>query len=517
MNSSRLRFLVIILLTLGIFFRFIHLEQKPYWGDEADSLNWISGCTKSELMQTALKGNPMRVEEVLKYQRPCPDKKFTDTITAIAEVPEHPPLYYLIARPWMELFKITPRGLSAIISLLVFPGVYWLCLELFESSLVGWIAIAVTAISPVHLIYAQEVREYSLWTVAILLLSWALLKAIRINTKLNWSIYTVILMLGFYTHILSVIIVIAHGIYVAIRENFKFSKIMINYLLGTLASILLFIPWILVILGKWNSHLPSVGTSQTPRGALMQTWVVDISRIFVDLNDSFNYQKSYIYLLVFILVIYSIYFLCRNTLPKTYLFILSLILVSALLLGLPDLILGKQRFVGQRYWLPCYLGIQIAVSYLITCKINHSMCVKSWQHKSWLIITVVLISSGVLSCAVRAQTDTWWNKHREYYHSEVAKIINQSNHPLVLAAWFDMRTLSHSLDLDVSLQDIRLKQDVKSVGKGFEKIFVYKDKGILDYFIVNHSNYKIKNIYCWKRSTIPVTTATATLWELEKK
>jgi len=43
------------------------------------------------------------------------------------------------------------RSLSAWISLLVFPRVYWLCWELFRSASVGWIAVTIVAVRPFHI------------------------------------------------------------------------------------------------------------------------------------------------------------------------------------------------------------------------------------------------------------------------------------------------------------------------------------------------------------------------------
>lgn len=45
--------------------------------------------------------------------------------------------------------------------------------------------MALIAVSPFHVLYAQEAREYSLWTVTILLSSAALLRAMRVKTKLS--------------------------------------------------------------------------------------------------------------------------------------------------------------------------------------------------------------------------------------------------------------------------------------------------------------------------------------------
>jgi uncharacterized membrane protein len=167
-----LRFSIIILLVFGIFFRFVNLNQKTYWEDETLTSLRSSGYSVEEVVQQVFDGRVISIEDLKKYQHPNPEKSLTDTINALVEHPEHPPLYYLMSRFWMQLFSgfaTTPRSLSALISLLILPCVYWLCLELFESSMVGWVAVALVAVSPVYVRYAQEARQYSLWTVIILL------------------------------------------------------------------------------------------------------------------------------------------------------------------------------------------------------------------------------------------------------------------------------------------------------------------------------------------------------------
>lgn len=106
--------------------------------------------------------------------------------------------------------------------------------------------------------------------------------------------------------------------------------------------------------------------------------------------------------LILILVGYSIYFLCRNTSKQVWLFVLTLIGTTGLALIIPDLIFEGQRSKTARYLLPCYLGIQLAFAYLISNKITF-VSIKSWSVKVWRIITVTLISFGVLSCALGSQ------------------------------------------------------------------------------------------------------------------
>ncbi|NES86585.1 MAG: hypothetical protein F6K10_37440, partial [Moorea sp. SIO2B7] len=381
------------------------------------------------------------------------------------------------------------------------------------------IAISAIAISPLHVLYAQEARQYSLWTVTILLSSWAMLRAMRVNTKKSWGVYAVTLALGLYTHLISVMVAIAHGIYVISKESFRFTKTVIAYIFASLTGFLLFLPWMIIYLAHSKDRIdksPGWSKTATPLTSLVQTWILNLSRVFFDFNDSFSYRNSLGYILIIIIVVYSVYFICRHTPKRVWLFIGILIGVPALLLAMPDLILGGRRSTPIRYFIPSYLSIQIAIAYLIYVKISPSMSLKIWEQKLWQFTTIALISSVIISCVFIFHADTWWNKYREYYHSEVAKIINQANNPLVIAPWFDMRSLSHSLASHVELQDIRLRKEINSVGKGFSDVFFYKNKGPLKYFLDTHPNYRIENTYNWKRQTTPVTTTKTTLWQIVK-
>ena len=182
---SWLRFLIIFLLAMGILFRFFNLDGKVYWHDETYTSLRISGYKITEVKQQIFNNRVISGESFAQFQGANQQKSLNDTIMTLAkEDPHHPPLYYIIARLWMEIFgnSVTAiRSLSACISLLVFPCVYWLCRELFNVPLsVPGVAIALMAISPIQLVYAQEAQEYILWLVTILLSSASLLRAMRL-------------------------------------------------------------------------------------------------------------------------------------------------------------------------------------------------------------------------------------------------------------------------------------------------------------------------------------------------
>ena len=193
---------------------------------------------------------------------PNPERTLKDTIFSLkTEDPHHPPLYYTSLRFWTQRFGhsiATIRSWSAVLSLFTFPAIYWLCLELFESSLVGWVAIALLSVSPFHVLYAQEARQYSLWTVTILLSNASLLHALRSPSNnireriVSWGTYSVTLALGFYTFLLSGLVAIGQGIYVIIRERFRLTKNLVEFAIASLFAVISFTPWILVVLNNSN-------------------------------------------------------------------------------------------------------------------------------------------------------------------------------------------------------------------------------------------------------------------------
>ncbi len=223
-------FLFVTVLVIGIFFRFANLGRKVYWWDEVVNSIHSAGYSKQDVVEQieAWKDKNITISDLHKYQYPNLETNSFDVIRVLATTePQSPPLYYLFSRWWTQLFgsSVTvQRSLSAFISLLTFPSMYWLCWELFGSSLAAWIGVIFIATSPFHLVYAQEVRMYALWTVTILVSSASLLRAIRLQRKRDWVIYAASLTISLYTFPLSILVAIGHGIYLSTAVVSKFLK-----------------------------------------------------------------------------------------------------------------------------------------------------------------------------------------------------------------------------------------------------------------------------------------------------
>jgi uncharacterized membrane protein len=201
-------------------------------------------------MQQDFQGKTISVEDLLaKYQQINPEKNWLDTVKGLAtEEPQLSPLYFILAIFWVQ--SLGPqvaalRSLSAWISLLVFPRVYWLCWELFRSASVGGMAVTIVAVGPFHVLYAQEAIPYMMFAVLVLLSNAILLLAIALQkstarfkspsklSKAVWSIYAIALSLGLYSSLLFFLVAFAHGIYVIRTYNWRFSKTLSAYLLAS--------------------------------------------------------------------------------------------------------------------------------------------------------------------------------------------------------------------------------------------------------------------------------------------
>ncbi|MBD2447758.1 glycosyltransferase family 39 protein [Nostoc sp. FACHB-152] len=487
---SWLRLLIVVVLVVGVFFRFFNLDGKIYWHDETFTSLRISGYTAGEVKQRILTNSVITKESLAHYQGLNQEKGLNDTIKSLAiEDPQHPPVYYVLARFWVGIFgnSVTAiRSLSALISLLVFPCTYWLCRELFPApSGITNVAIALMAISPIQLVYAQEAREYILWVVTILLSSASLLRALRLDAKSqnnlsirigNWVIYSVTLALSLYTFLLSGFVAVAHSIYVIATAKFSVNKTVKAYLLASLAGFLAFMPWIAVLIDNFGQFDKSTSWTklQLPLEALIKSWLLQLSRIFLDLNFGFENPISYLITLIFLtLVVYAIYFLCRTAKSQVWLFIVTLTVLPALPLMLPDLIVGGIRSLSERYLLPSYLGIQLAVNYLIAQQLcNRSLL----RRRIGQFIMMVLIICGLVSYCVSSQAETWWSKVISDGNPQVAKIINQAENPLLISDdvginYGNVFSLSYVLQPKVKYL-LLSEQNFPNIPNGFSDIFL---------------------------------------------
>lgn len=514
--------LVLAIVGVGIFFRFYHLNYKVYWLDEIYTSLRLAGYTRAAYIQNLFTGNLVGVAALQHYQYPTVEKSWVDMVQSIAaDEPQLTPLYFVLLRFWVQGLgdSITAiRSFSAVIGLCLLPCMWWLCRELFRSPQAGWIAIAILSISPVHVLYAQEARPYSLLAVFTVLSSAVLLWAMRTQTRSHWAIYGLTVALGLYTHLLFGLVAIAHGIYVgldhsggldhsrdgaAIAHPNVTSRVtlhrlsprvlsprVLGYLLATGAALLSSLPWLALLVRDFEqvdgiSALSSQGRSASE---LIDKWFLIINQAFLGAGlDTTNG-------LLICLVAVALYVLCRHSSRSVWLFVLLLIGIPFVTLALPDLINGGGRSIRIRYLIPSYLGIQLALTYLFA---TQAIQAKTWAQKLCRMTLIVFLVASGIGCAVMSQSQLWWNKGigRSAYYIPVAELINYAKQPLVISDRhpIDVLGLSHRLHPDVMFQLVERPQQL-TVAKGFSSIFLLNPSQRLRNKLIRQ-NYHLTLLY----------------------
>ncbi|MCU0567922.1 MAG: glycosyltransferase family 39 protein [Oculatellaceae cyanobacterium Prado106] len=496
--SRFLKLFLVLLLVAGVCFRFYNIDRKVYWLDEARTSLRMSGHTQTELVQEVFTGQVVDVATLQQYQRPTPTKTWGDTLHALKGNAEHTPLYFLLARLWTEGFGYSIaniRGLSVFFSLLVFPCLFWLCRELFESPAVAWMAMALVAVMPLQVLYAQEARPYSLWTMEILLSSAVLLWAMRSpQNRWRWLTYGITLVTGLYTQLLFGLVAIAHGLYVLVEEDLlikrRWTPTAIGYSLATLGSLTALLPWLGLIWHNLDQVQEATQSLYQPYqfSTLINEWFLNLSRGFIDRElGSLNT------LAVVLLAFFPLYYLCRKTSRTTWLFIITLVAVTFLALALPDIFLGGQRSLRIRYFIPSFLGLQIALAYLLVKQFQ----AKSWFARFWQLVGMAVIVGGLMACFSSAQAQVWWNKSipRSAYYPEVSALINQSDRPLVISDSdpAEILTFSYWLDEKVKLQLVGRPRQLR-VAESYTPTFLLNPSRRLRTRVKNQG-YHLKRLY----------------------
>ncbi len=547
--------LLVIILLLGFFFRFTNLESKVFWVDEVSTAVRASGYTIAEVTNDLIQQGIVDRKALFSYQRLGGDKTFRDSFNALTKSPEHTPLYFLLIRVWMHLWGDSIsiiRSFSAFISLLVFPSLYWLCQELFNRRLISWLAVMLISVSPFYVAYAQEARPYSLWTVAILLMSASFLRAIKHNNKQSWILYSFSLIIGFYTSLFSLYVAFFQGIYFLLTLSKKRLKVSKNYVLFSLISLIIFIPWILVIINNinllhkntsWmrgNFNIPDIiavyigtnlltfgdlpisqnsnpihtaialitiiistsaaikiSSSWKKKPAKFSLWLTIISSILLLSNyiylDWITIIGALVALCILSLSVYSIYYLIVNTKRDRWLFIITLMLSLPVPLLLADIINQGQSSTAPRYLIPLQLGILIAVAYTLGSKITAIQRQKFWQ-----FVLVAFLTLGIFSCVRNLNLSPFYQKGRNINNPAIAQLINQNNSALLVAEYsstMDAFSLAYSLSPQVKYKVVNQGENLDKYIKKFENIYVLKPSLQLKQKLQDNMQINFKQVY----------------------
>lgn len=480
---------IILSLILGIFFRFENLDKKLIWHDEVGTRLFSAGLQVDDWSSVLYTGQVLDVDLVRSIHN-THKKDAIDILRGLAQDdPHHPPLYYFLAGIWGRIFSddiVTLRMLSAIFSLLMFPGIFWFCRELFQSQRIAWTASALLAVSPFFVLYAQEAREYTLWFALILLSNAALIRAIRLTELkeetnstnhifISWTLCTFITALALYTSLATATVILSQAVFILFREKFRFNKITLMSAGALSLGVVIFAPWAYALAMRWEAFQISMAWSKMiiiPNSSLLSILALNISRIVIDFWPDYQGIESFVAVgLASLFVLTAICFLIKYAPFKKGALVLFLIIVPISIVLVPDLVLGGIRSVSARYLAPSLIGILVAIAYLLGAESE------SGKLRIQNTVFIVLLVLGIASCFLNSKQEVVWTKGISYNLPKVADMINQSQTALVVGNRErhhpgNLLALSYLFKDETKMQFLATEQEYE-LPQNFSGIFLY--------------------------------------------
>ena len=483
------RVCVVALVALGFFFRFAGLGSKVFWWDETHTGRAIAGSFWPEILEDIYDGQVLTRDEILVHQFPREGRTTVTTMRVLVwEDPRQVPLYFVLARFWVKVFGASTtilRAFSAVLSMICLPLTFLLARELFGRSLEAWVAVGLVAVSPVHLVYAQEARQYVLWVDLVLLSSWLLLLAVKRTSErgrpawLWFVLYTGAIGLTLITHLLTVLVMAAHLLFVVASERFRLTTAVWLTAAAELVVTLLFSPWALSILAE-AEHRAWIPWAATDVGFTkwLRMVIGSYARPFFDIDVGIVHLKFIDQapgVFVLALVLAGVALLIRWAPRQSRMFLLILGLTCSMPMIAVDLFSGGLRTVVIRYQFPVVIAMQLCVAYVIARLLTSSE--QRWRRGgAWT--AAVLVVCGILSCVFYWRADVWWNKASARGLLAATGFIERSSAPLVVSSNSDGHSMGTVMSLAHASSDrsrflLVVEPEMPVIPDEFEDVFLW--------------------------------------------
>jgi uncharacterized membrane protein len=434
--------------------RFFHLAEKPFWLDEAFTAFHLSGYPDAEVNAFVL-GQIRSAADMLQFQRLNGQHGWVDMVRHIVETaPELPPLYFLLLRGWSHLFgpSVTAmRSFSALFGALLLPLVYWFCWVAFRDRRVGLVAALLIGLSPFHLLLSQEARPYTLWLVEVMLANIALVQAERSGRRQAWLLYVLAMVLAFYTHLLTLLLLLAQAVAVLWRRQQAMWK---GFLLSSLGIVAGISPWIWLGFLRpqaFDEHAYVVPGRPLP--VLIKGLVRGLSVFFVDFSLDENSPKHLLGLMAILVFVMFIALAgavihAKNRDLWSIRLLLTLAILPPSLIFVSDLGLRGIRSLSVRYFSFSHTMLEILLALALVQSLN-----PRWRRwRSGLMATLVLM--GLISHLTYFQAPSWWHKTLTQADRCIATVTNPLSQPLLITDEFFVRAtaLSHGVKPQLRFQ-----------------------------------------------------------------
>jgi uncharacterized membrane protein len=214
--------LLFVWIAIGAGLRFTHLAGKPPWTDEFATMVFSLGNS----YQMVPLDQAISLDSMLQPLQPNPTASASVVMHHLFTEDHHPPLYFVLAHWWMQLFPAAKefislwvaRSLPALLGVISIPAMYGLGWLAFRSRLVAQLAAAMMAVSPFGVFLAQEARHYALgilWVIASVCCLVVAVQHLKRRTLIpHWLVlcWVVVNSLGVATHYFFILTLTAEAI-----------------------------------------------------------------------------------------------------------------------------------------------------------------------------------------------------------------------------------------------------------------------------------------------------------------
>jgi uncharacterized membrane protein len=422
--------LAIAAIAAGVLFRFSNVGVKTFWGDETYTLLRVSGYTQRDLDRLS-NGQVHSIDAVRFFQRPHFEKNILDTANSLAvDEPQHAPLYFAAEQLWMKAFgdsATAARSLSVLAGTIALIGMFWLGSELFpDSKYARWIGVAIFAVSPFHVAYSHEAREYSAWAAITIISTAALLRAARQRTFGWWLLYTAIVVAGCYTDLIFVYVIAAHGLALLCVKSTRTLRTLGWFCASAAAALIAYSPWLLAFYQHRSVLAYDIGwaANAMPLQIYLGKLAFNASTVFFDLTFV-DTKYAVVAALVLCVVVAALVVVARSAPPLARAVIFALLLTTSLPFVVQDALTHTFYATGSRYFVPAWIAVELAVTFACAVYAERSG-VREGVRIAWRSALVALLVLGSVSNAVGIRQSIWWDNHDDATSQSMADAVNVS-------------------------------------------------------------------------------------------
>jgi len=287
----------------------------------------------------------------------------------------HVPLYHIVMHYWQIAFGndiIVTRALSLGFFVALIPLFFYGLRSIYNKQ-IAYLATMLLVVSPFIHWFSSETRMYTMVLLLTVVSQFTFLHLMRTNRSEYWLLYTVVAILGMYTHYFFNLVLLSQIIFFFTFRTTHFTASHLkNFLTAGCLALAAFIPWVYAV-------IQGAGTDADPQ--LVAPSSVDFFNLFA--NFLFGFQidlvNSYIlsfWPLLFVLMIFGLKRSNPFSAETTF------FLISAFV---PLFVAFAASYVLQPLFLSRYLIVSLpAIVILIALSINHF----SFDFRNKLLTTI---------------------------------------------------------------------------------------------------------------------------------